>query len=189
LSLNTLVRRAKTGDAAARRQLAERMRLRLERMAMYYASRSGEEFEDLLGEAWLTFFQALSEVDFRIGTPAQYLLKRARWRILDVIKGNKRRRHAPLIDLEDTYRSTEDSASDGLAGAAFDRIYDRLTDVQRLILRDLMEGYTWREIGARRGFSSANVAYHIKRIREIYFQVVGDREFDGPVYQTAASGR
>lgn len=175
MSLNSLVRRAKTGDAAARRQLAERMQLRLERMAMYYASRSGEEFEDLLGEAWLTFFQALGEVDFRIGTPAQYLLKRARWRILDVIKSNRRRRHAPLLDIEETYKAPHNAASDGISGAACARIESRLTEVQQTILRDLMEGYTWREVGARRGFSSANVAYHIKRIRETYAQVVGER--------------
>ena len=175
MSLTTLVRRAKTGDIAARRLLAERMRLRLERMAMYYASRSGEEFEDLLGEAWLTFFQALGEVDFRIGTPAHYLLKRARWRILDVIKSNRRRRHAPLIDIEETYRGPHNAASDGLSGAACARMQSLLTDVQRTILCDLMEGYTWREVGARRGFSSANVAYHIKRIRETYVQVVGER--------------
>ena len=174
MNTTSLVRRAKSGDGAARRLLAERMRLRMERMAMYYASRSGEEFEDLLGEAWLTFFQALGEVDFRIGTPAQYLLKRARWRILDVIKNNKRRRHAPLLDLEETFRAPHNVAGDGLGGAACDRIQSRLTDVQRMILRDLMEGYTWREVGARRGFSSANVAYHIKRIRETYHQVVGE---------------
>ena len=175
MSLNSLVRRAKNGDVAARRLLAERMQLRLERMAMYYASRSGEEFEDLVGEAWLTLFQALAEVDFRIGTPAQYLLKRARWRILDVIKSNRRRRHAPLVDMEEWIKSPHNAASDGLSGAACARIEDRLTEVQQTILRDLMEGYTWREVGARRGFSSANVAYHIKRIRETYTQVVGER--------------
>ena len=174
MNTTSLVRRAKSGDTAARRLLADRMRLRMERMAMYYASRSGEEFEDLLGEAWLTFFQALGEVDFKIGMPAQYLLKRARWRMLDVLKSNKRRRHAPLLDLEETFRAPQNVAADGLGGAACDRILGRLTDVQRLILRDLMEGYTWREVGARRGFSSANVAYHIKRIRETYTQVVGE---------------
>jgi RNA polymerase sigma-70 factor (ECF subfamily) len=150
------------------------MRLRLERMASYYASRSGEEFEDLLQEAWLTFFQALQEVDFRIGSPAHYLLKRAKWRILDVIKSNKRRRHDSLGEMEETYRAPQNSAREGLAEAACAQMQASLSEVQRMILRDLMEGYTWREVGARRGFSSANVAYHIKRIRETYVRVVGE---------------
>jgi RNA polymerase sigma-70 factor (ECF subfamily) len=169
-----LVRRAKTGDGYARQLLAERMRLRLERMASYYASRSGEDVEDLLQEAWLTFFQALQEVDFRIGSPAHYLLKRAKWRILDVIKSNRRRRHDSLTEMEETFRAPQNAARDGLTEAACARIQTHLTDVQRVILLDLMEGYTWREVGARRGFSSANVAYHIKRIRETYVRVVGD---------------
>jgi RNA polymerase sigma-70 factor (ECF subfamily) len=171
---DTLVRRAKTGDAHARQLLAERMRLRLERMASYYASRSGEDYEDLLQEAWLTFFQALQEVDFRIGTPAHYLLKRAKWRILDVIKSNRRRRHDSIGEMEETFRAPHNSARDGVTEAACSQIQTLLTDVQRVILLDLMEGYTWREVGARRGFSSANVAYHIKRIRETYVRVVGE---------------
>lgn len=174
MKLDTLVRQAKTGDPASRRLLAETMQIRLERMAMYYASRSGEEFEDLLGEAWLTFFQALSEVDFRIGSPTHYLLKRSRWRMLDVIKSNKRRRHAPILD-EEVFQAHENSAKEGMAGAACARVQSHLTDVQQTILRDLMEGYTWREVGARQGFSSANVAYHIKRIRETYTRLVDDR--------------
>ncbi len=173
MSLDALVRRAKTGDVAARRLLVERMRQRLERMARFYASHSGEEYEDLLGEGWLTFFEALNEVDFRIGSPMQYLLKRSRWRMLDVIKSNRRRRHAPLLD-EDALQGTMDAASDGMAGAACARMRPHLTEVQQNILHDLIEGYTWREVGARRGFSSANVAYHVKRIRETYCRVVGD---------------
>ena len=31
-----------------------------------------------------------------------------------------------------------------------------------------MEGYTWREVGALLGCTSANVAYHVRRIREAY---------------------
>ena len=171
---DTLVRRAKTGDNYARQALAERVRLRLERMASYYASRSGEEYEDLLQEAWLTFFQALNEVDFRIGSPAHYLLKRAKWRILDVIKSNRRRRHDSMADMEETFRSPHNAARDGLAEATCDQMRTRLSDVQRAILLDLMDGYTWREVGARRGFSSANVAYHIKRIRETYAEIAGE---------------
>lgn len=174
MTTDALLRRAKAGDNIARQQLAEQMRVRLERMAHYYASHSGEDFEDLLQEAWLTFFQALAEVNFAIGSPAHYLLKRAKWRMLDVIKSNRRRQHAPLIDVEETYRSPHNAAQDGLAGAACARIQTQLSDVQRSILGDLMEGYTWREVGARRGFSSANVAYHLKRIRETYTRVVGD---------------
>jgi RNA polymerase sigma factor (sigma-70 family) len=174
LSVDALVRRAKTGDNIARQMLAERMRVRVERMAHYYASRSGEDFEDLLQEAWLTFFQALAEVNFQIGSPSHYLLKRAKWRMLDVIKSNRRRQHASLVEVEDTFRAPSNAASDGLAGAACARIHTHLTEVQRTILSDLMDGYTWREVGARRGFSSANVAYHLKRIRETYARVVGE---------------
>ena len=115
MSVELLVRQAKAGDHKARRLLAEQLRVRVERMAHYYASRSGEEYEDLLQEAWLTLFQALQDVNFNIGSPSCYLLKRAKWRMLDVIKSNRRRQHASLADFEETYPSTQNAASDGLA--------------------------------------------------------------------------
>ena len=174
MSVELLVRQAKAGDHKARRLLAEQLRVRVERMAHYYASRSGEEYEDLLQEAWLTLFQALQDVNFSIGSPSCYLLKRAKWRMLDVIKSNRRRQHASLADFEETYPSTQNAASDGLAGAECVQLQSHLTEVQRKILLDLMEGCTWREVGARRGFSSANVDYHLKRIRETYTRVVGE---------------
>ena len=45
---------------------------------------------------------------------------------------------------------------------------DTLTDTQRGILTRLMRGLTWREVGSEMGFTSANVAYHVRRIRREY---------------------
>jgi RNA polymerase sigma-70 factor (ECF subfamily) len=53
-------------------------------------------------------------------------------------------------------------------------LQSRLSEMQWRILRGLMEGYTWREVGALVGCTSANVAYHVRRIREAYLDLTGD---------------
>jgi DNA-directed RNA polymerase specialized sigma24 family protein len=43
-----------------------------------------------------------------------------------------------------------------------------LKGAQRAVLAQLMAGRTWREAGDALGCSSANVAYHMRRIRRRY---------------------
>jgi DNA-binding NarL/FixJ family response regulator len=43
-----------------------------------------------------------------------------------------------------------------------------LKTTQRQVLECLMLGLTWREAGDRLGFTSANVAYHVRQIQNQY---------------------
>lgn len=84
--------RAREGDPRAVDRVTQALRPRLTRMAAYYARRTGEDPDDLLQEACYGLLEALRELDLSIGSPEQYLLKRARWRMLDSV----RRAHSTL---------------------------------------------------------------------------------------------
>jgi RNA polymerase sigma-70 factor (ECF subfamily) len=187
-TVNTLLTRARSGDAAAQERLRETLRPRLESLAGYYASRTGMDAADLLQEAWLAVFEVLPEVDETIGTPAQYLLKHARWQILDHIRWNKKRSHDALDDMpiETADRaqncfavsSGTPSAGDVEARLLVEDLESRLSHRQRAILRGLLDGHTWRQIGDQLGCTSANVAYHVRGIRQAYADLTGAPAFD-----------
>lgn len=154
---------ARAGDPVAKRQVVESLRPRLEKMAAYYATRTGEDRDDLLQEAWVGLLDALPALDISIGRPDQYLLQRAKWRMLDAVKRARLRRCHPLDESADDVpcnRSGE-AAAKAYVGA-FTR---RLNRRQRTVLNGLMAGMTWREVGAAMGCTSANVAYYVRQIR------------------------
>ena len=175
------VQRAKLGDSRAQERLRKSLTPRLESLAGYYASRTGMDANDLLQEAWVAVYEVLPTVDTTIGTPSQYLLKHARWQILDHIRWNKKRSHEALDDLtveteEVSQRSCATRAS--LPGAdevetrlMLEILEKRLNTRQQAILRGLLEGRTWRQIGDSLGCTSANVAYHVRGIRQAYADV------------------
>lgn len=170
--------RARAGDAAAQDRLRESLRPRLESLAGYYASRTGMDSADLLQEAWVAVFEALLSLDMTIGTPSQYLLKHARWQILDHIRWNKRRTHDKLDDM---LVETQEIAGNNWGTASsvpgttdvetrlfVQDLERRLNTRQRAILQGLMDGHTWRQIGDSLGCTSANVAYHVRGIRKVF---------------------
>jgi RNA polymerase sigma-70 factor (ECF subfamily) len=61
-------------------------------MAVHYARCSGEDADDLRQEAWLGLLEALPNLDVRIGDPEQYLVRYARWRLLDAVRRARLRR-------------------------------------------------------------------------------------------------
>jgi RNA polymerase sigma factor (sigma-70 family) len=150
--------------------LLEAIQTRVEKMAAYFGRRCGVDEDDLRQEAWLAVLEMLPRLDHSVGTPEQHLLKRARWRILDTIRRQRRRQHVALDDIPPTMASYLDSRN----GIDLSALFARLTIIQQRILRALMEGYTWREVGTIVGCTSANVAYHVRRIREVYVQLNGD---------------
>lgn len=169
--MEKLLLRARGGDAAAQDRLRALLRPRLESLAGYYASRTGMDSADLLQEAWLAVFEALPTLDTTVGTPSQFLLKHARWQILDHIRWSKRRSCEPLD------ASQEETGVSGVSGDASGEVEARLlvqdlerrlNDRQRTILKGLLAGRTWRQIGDSMGCTSANVAYHVRGIRETY---------------------
>jgi RNA polymerase sigma factor (sigma-70 family) len=158
--------RASAGDAAATDALAAALRPHLVKMAAYYARRCGEDPDDLLQEAWLGLLEALPALDPRIGSPEQYLIRRAKWRLLDWVKRARLRRCAPLAELPDGEPVA--APPEALSSACVSAFMRGLTAPQQELLRCLMDGLTWREAGSVLGCTSANVAYHVRRIRQRY---------------------
>lgn len=144
-----------------------KLRPRIEKMAAYYARRCGEDADDLLQEAWLGLLQALPALDPRIGSPEQYLIKHARWRMLDSVKRARIRRCLPLEEsgLPELAAPETDEA---LESATVREFAGQLKDQHRELLACLMDGLTWREAGTVMGCTSANVAYHMRQIRRQY---------------------
>lgn len=144
--------------------ILDSLKTRIEKMAAYFGRRCGVDEEDLRQEAWLAVLEMLPRLDRTVGSPEQHLLKRARWRILDTIRRQRRRLHLPLADLEPQSASYLDSRHN----LDLSLLQSRLTIMQQRIVRALLEGYTWREVGDLIGCTSANVAYHVRKIRGVY---------------------
>ncbi|HEY3269569.1 MAG TPA: sigma-70 family RNA polymerase sigma factor [Armatimonadota bacterium] len=142
------------------------LRPRVARMSAHYARRSGEDADDLMQEAMVGVLEALPELDTRIGQPDQYLLRHARWRVLDAIKRARVRRCLPLD--EAAGESLPSTAAAPVSDACVKEFTAALQDNQRAVLGCLMAGLTWREAGAVLGCTSANVAYHVRQIRRRY---------------------
>jgi RNA polymerase sigma factor (sigma-70 family) len=159
--------RAREGDESATEFVVESLRPRVAKMAAYYARRAGEDPDDLLQEAWLGVLESLPIIDMRIGSPEQFLIQRARWRVLDNIKRSRIRRCSPLDEME-----FEPAGSNDNLDKAFVAEFRRgLKKSQREVLVYLMSGYTWRETGTALGCSSPNVAYHVRAIRKRYLEL------------------
>ena len=162
--MKQLIRSAQMGDPVARQQLVAALGSRLAGMARHYARCCQEDYDDLLGEAWFAVFDALPITDVTIGAPEQYLLKRARWRILDYIKWARRRRcDEPAAEQRE--EQTPDMAPYVLGDALVGQLSQALSQTQQVVLGRLLRGDTWREVASHLGCSSANVAYHVKQIR------------------------
>lgn len=145
-------------------------------MAGYYARVTGEEAEDLAQEAWIGALSALDVLDVQVGDPDQHLLRRARWRLLDAVRREKRLRPDRADDLE-VDRLASPGESQGLETAAALEFLGRLNNRHQRILACLMSGHTWREAGVLLGCSSANIAHHMRGIR----RCAEEAEFAMPV--------
>src|SRR5947209_2496053 len=149
--------------------IVDALSTRIEKMAAYFGRTCGVDADDLRQEAWVAVFEMAPNLDRSIGSPEQHLLKRARWRILDTIRSHRRRQHLSLSEVQDL------SYTESWGDADLSELNARLTLTQRRILRALLEGYTWREVGALVGCTSANVAYHVRKIRG-YYNVLMEEE-------------
>ena len=163
--MKTIISRAQQGDETARGELVSRLWPRLVSMARYYARCWREDHEDLLGEGWCAVFNALGETDIDIGQPEQFLLERARCRMLDYVKWAGRRRSSGQ-DTDHDAPAQADVAAHVVERVLIAELTEALSDTQRAILTGLLNGETWREVAATIGSSSANVAYHVRQIRK-----------------------
>ena len=164
--MNRCIERARGGDPSATKHLVEALHSRIRKMAYYYARCCGEDPDDLLQEAWVGFLEGLKEIDLTIGRPEQYLIQRARWRMLDSIKRARVRRCAPLEGEEVKAPCTSHESAVG--EACVSEFTDKLQTNQRAVLDCLLDGLTWREAGNTLGCTSANIAYHVRQIRRRY---------------------
>ena len=142
-------------------QLMTELQSRVARMAEHYARCSRLDRDDLFQEAWLALLEAWPEFDPALGELTPYLIQRARWRMLDAVK-YMRLRNCASFDA-----STAEDVPSFLADdpTELDEFAAQLTELQQRILRCLLHGLTWRDTGAELGFTSANVAYHVREIR------------------------
>lgn len=165
--MHRYLERARDGDQSARQAVVDSLHPRIKSMACHYARCSGEDPDDLLQEAWLGLLEALPELDLQIGSPEQYLISRARWRLLDAIKRARVRRCAPLDEstADQTCAPVSDSAMAVVCVSEFAR---GLESRQRAVFDCLLSGLTWREAGHVLGCTSANIAYYVRRIRRRY---------------------
>jgi len=170
-----LIGQAQAGDATARSQLAAALRPRLASMARHYARCCREDYDDLLGEAWFAVFDALEITNLGIGDPHQFLLKRARWRMLDYIKWARRRRCDDLDPASAPVQTAADVAPGVMGKTLLDQISEGLSSTQQAVLDGLLQGETWREVAGSLGCSSANVAYHVRQIRQHAERLVGSQ--------------
>ena len=162
--MRTLIDRAKRGDQTARDELALALWPRLLSMAKYYARAWQEDPDDLVGEGWCALFAALEDVDLNIGQPECFLIERARWRMLDYLKWHRRRRDTDPPG--ETAGATCDLASTVVGASMVEDLAATLSETQRRVLEGVLHGHTCREVATRLGCTGANVAYHVRRIRE-----------------------
>ena len=160
------IERAIDGDPRAKEVLVEGLRPRIAKMAAYYARCCGEDADDLLQEAWIGLLEALPKVDLEIGSPEQYLIQCARWRLLDAIKRAKVRRCASLEDF--TADAIPDSDVEAVDTVCVSEFIEQLKTTQKAVVGYLLDGFTWREAGNHLGCTSANIAHHVKQIRRRY---------------------
>ncbi len=154
--------------SAASDRLFARLSPCLTRMAAYYARHCPEEADDLRQEAWLGVLEALPALDQRRGEAEAFLLQYARWRMRDAVRRSLR--HAQPAPLDDTLH--DDAAGwrlgERLTEHDLDAFLTHLSATQRTIVACLLAGFTWRETGQALACTSANVAYHVRRIGEHY---------------------
>jgi len=158
---------ARAGGGAAVAELVEGLRPRIVRLAGYYAARCPEELGDLEQEAWVAILEALPEVRPGVGDPRQHLLQVGRWAMLHYINRQSLRSHEELSEEWDdpvAATATGRTASQML----LELLFAHLTDRQAVILRALLAGYTSAEAARLLECSTANIAWHMGRIRDAY---------------------
>lgn len=170
--MRELITKAKDGDTEAVDAIVNELKERIERMARHYAVCCGEDAADLGQEAWLGVLEALKHVDVQVGDPRHYLVRHAKWRLLDFVKWSKRRRHDTLDGLIDS--EVFDIESKAVDSAYCEQFLSCLNDRQQALLGYLLSGHTWREAGEKLGCTSANVAYHIRQIQQAYLHWSND---------------
>lgn len=176
---------APTPRKASVEQYITQLSSRLGRLAGHYARRTRLDRDDLLQEAWRGVLDGWNRLDITIGSPPQFLIRCAKWRMLSYCRKAYRTVNPtlvcepcqldPALELVDVRLDTA-------------TLRGRLSQQQQELIDHLLEGMTFREIGLAMGCTSANVAYHMRQIRSAFSEspAAGDRE--GEVQPHANAG-
>jgi RNA polymerase sigma factor (sigma-70 family) len=159
-----LIAKAQMGCSGARQQLATLLQPRLTSMARFYARKTGLDCDDLLGEAWCAVFEALPETRLEIGQPEEYLMRRARWAVLDYLKWSLRRQMDPLEEWDEG-TSADTPAPDTVTRVTVEKLARALTPIQQNIVKLLLDGETCTSAAESLGCTTANVSYHLGQVR------------------------
>jgi len=133
--MNELVVKAGRGDVKAQEKLLRQLTPRLEQIVRKYEWINGIEADDLRQEAYMAVIEGLSRVDTSIGSSTEYLLKFARWRLLDCLKKIRRRK-------ENLYADVYSEAVESSPIPDTVMLSKRLDDKQKKIVSLLIQGYT-----------------------------------------------
>lgn len=176
--MREIVEKAQMGCTVARTRLATVLRPRLMTMARYYSRKTWLDYEDLLQEAWVAVYEALPETKLNIGEPEEYLMRRARWAVLDYLKWSLRRQMEPLEDWTPE-RQVAGAEGEVVARAAVERVAEGLSEMQRKVLGLMLAGDSCTDAAQTLGCTTANVSYHLGQVRRQMEGVLGEREAVG----------
>ena len=172
------------GDRGAEEALTERY-MRLVRICARPLFLAGGSSEDLIQEGMIGLLSAVRQYDAQSGSsfPA-YAELCIRSRLLSAIKSASRKKHLPLNDGLSFEQLSEDSASQLSATPAFfrqdpeDLVLAReskeelyaslsrcLSKMENKVLSYYLDGFSYREIGARLGKDEKAVDNAVQRIR------------------------
>ena len=187
--MRATIRRAKSGDRAAREALAAALRDRVRRACRRYASfLTHVEPGDLEQEMWYGVFSALPEVDLSIGDPSEFLLQRGRFAMLDSLKKRRQEPRPPEHFEQAPDRGNVERQV--LGQRAVDELVHSLGERQQVIVSYLLQDFTRAEIARMLDCTPANMTYHVNRIGDVYTRRVRwspGRAPTGETRQEAAS--
>ena len=142
------------------------------RTAGFYSRSTGLDRDDLCQEMRLGILLGLQQVDLEIGDPLYYLCLRGRWRVLEFIRRSRDQRKTQPLAVDPACGTRTDAFA--YAHWIVDRLGGSLPPRQQFILDGLLAGARQDEMANVLGCTPANVAYHVRRIREQYQQIAAD---------------
>lgn len=157
--------RVRAGDPQAVDAVMKLLTPRVQRMGGYYARRTGYERDELVQEGLMAIVEGMSAAAVRFEAPEMHLVRLARWRMLDWIRRSRRRRNAAL---EQECAAIDHELAQAGEQMDVNQFVARLSPRQAQIACGLMDGWNWREVAAQMGCSSANLGYHLRKIRAEY---------------------
>lgn len=166
--------RAQAGDGGAWREVLTELNARLK---PYFARRLGPdqagEAEDLVQETLLALHSRRMTYDAAQPFTA-WAFAIARYKLIDVWRRRRIRRHVPLDDVADSLWAEADTGGD--ARADLDRLLDDLPDRQAQLVRGVrIEGLSLAEAGDRLGMTEGAAKVSLHRALKALMKKVGAR--------------